>query len=59
MLAAIKSEMGVFECSGVCGCILQLVYVLLFAVNPPDIGRSGERFLRRRDTLYKDLFASQ
>jgi len=34
MLAAIKSEMAVYECSGVRGRILQL-YLLLFAVNPP------------------------
>ena len=32
-LAAIKSEMAVFECSGVRGRILQLVYLL--TVNPP------------------------
>ena len=34
-LAAIKSEMAVFECSGVRGHILQLVYSFLQSIPPP------------------------
>ena len=35
MLAAIKSEMAMFEVSGVSGRILQLVYVYLQSIPPP------------------------
>ena len=41
-LAAIKSEMAVFECSGVRGRILQLVYSYFQSI--PHIGRSGARY---------------
>ena len=57
MLAAIKSEMAIFECSGVRGRILQLVFSYL--VNPADIGRSGACFFCCRYTVYKDSFAPQ
>ena len=58
----IKCEMAVFGCSGVRGRILYLYswcrptqYSYLQSI--PHIGRSGARFLRCRDTLYKDSFA--
>lgn len=37
MLAAIKSEMAVFECSGVRGRILQLVYAYLQSIPPTSV----------------------
>ena len=57
MLAAIKSEMAIFEYSGVHGRILQLV--ISYLVNPADIARSGACFFCCRYTVYKDSFAPQ
>ena len=37
LLAAIKSEMAVFECSGVRGRILQLVYSYLQSIPPTSV----------------------
>ena len=37
MIAAIKSEMAVFECSGVRGRILQLVYAYLQSIPPTSV----------------------
>jgi len=60
-LAAIKSEMAVFECSGVRGRILgRTAHTLICIVNPPDIGRSGARFSAAGILyLYKDSFTPQ
>jgi len=56
--AAIKSEIAVFECSGVRGRMLQLVYSYLQSIPPTSV--EAERgFPRCRDTLYQDSFASQ
>ena len=41
MLAAIKSEMAIFECSGVHGRILQLVYSYLQTIPPTSVEAEG------------------
>ena len=60
MLAAIKSEMAVFECSGVRGRILQLVYSYLQSIPPTSVGKAElfllqghfvQRFVRASVTL--------
>jgi len=48
MLATIKSEIEVFEYSGVCGRILQLIYSYTQS-TPPDIDRSTAQFFRNRE----------
>ena len=50
MLAAIESDVAVFECSGVRGRILQLVDLLLFTVNQADVVRSGACLLCCRES---------
>ena len=62
LCVAIKSEMAVFECSGVRGRILgrPTAHTLICIVNPPDIGRSGARFSAAGILyLYKDSFTPQ
>ena len=57
MLAAIKSEMAMFEVSGVSGRILQLVYVYLQSI-PPYICRGGAGFFRCWIAMHQNSFAS-
>jgi len=49
MLAAIKREMAIFECSGVCGGILQLVYSYLQSIQPTSV--EAERAFSAAGTL--------
>ena len=49
MLAAIKSEMAIFECSGVRGRILQLVCSYLQSIAPTSV--EAERAISAAGTL--------